>query len=67
MFEKLLHRMRGKIRSQDYVMALHAEEEMDAEDLNVFDVESVILTGRIVERQRDRATGERKYVLRGVR
>lgn len=46
-------------------MTLHAEEEMDADNLTIFDVESVILTGEIIERQKDRLTGEWKYVIEG--
>ena len=39
-------------------MTLHAEEEMNNDDLTIYDVESAILTGKIVERQRDRETAE---------
>jgi hypothetical protein len=46
-------------------MTVHAEEEMEADDLTIFDVESAILSGRIIERQRDRDTQEVKYVVRG--
>ncbi len=46
-------------------MTTHAEEEMDDDGLTIFDVESVILTGEIVERQRDRRTRETKYLVRG--
>jgi len=46
-------------------MTVHAEEEMDADGLSIFDVESVFLTGRIIERQSDLAWGDRKYVIRG--
>jgi hypothetical protein len=46
-------------------MTLHAEEEMDADGLTVFDVESVILTGEIIEQQRDRQSKERKDIVRG--
>lgn len=46
-------------------MTLHAEEEMDADGLTIFDVGSVILTGEIVDQQRDRESKERKYVVRG--
>ena len=46
-------------------MTLHAEEEMDDDELTIFDVESVILTGVIVEQQRDRKSKERKYLVRG--
>jgi hypothetical protein len=33
--------------------------------LTIFDVESVILTREIIERQRDRRTREHKYLVRG--
>lgn len=36
MSEKILQRMRGKVRGRDYVMTLHAEEEMEAEELTVY-------------------------------
>ena len=58
MFEQVLKRFRDKVRRRRYVMTVHAEEEMDNDRLSVFDVESAILTGRIVERQRDRRTRE---------
>jgi hypothetical protein len=57
--------MRNKIRTGDYVMTLHGEEEIDAEDLSVFDVERCILTGKIIERQKDKKTGEIKYRILG--
>jgi hypothetical protein len=57
--------MRNKIRTGDYVMTLHAEEEIDAEELSIFDVERCILTGKIIERQKDRETGETKYRVLG--
>ncbi|MDZ7292644.1 MAG: DUF4258 domain-containing protein [candidate division KSB1 bacterium] len=65
MFDNILHRMRNKIRAGDYVMTLHGEEEIDAEDLSVFDVERCIRTGKIIERQKDRKTGETKYRILG--
>ena len=46
-------------------MTLHAEEEMDEDGLSIFDIETAILTGRIVERQKDRRSAERKYCLVG--
>jgi len=54
-----------KIRSLDYAMTLHAEEEMNGDDLSVFDVEQAIMTGRITERQKDIETGEWKYLIKG--
>ncbi len=47
-------------------MTIHAEEEMNDDALTVLDVESAVLTGRIVERQRDVRTREWKYVVSGA-
>ena len=57
--------MREKVRNRQYVMTIHAEEEMDDDNLSIFDIESVILTGNIRERQKDQETGEWKYVIEG--
>ncbi|MDQ3756146.1 MAG: DUF4258 domain-containing protein [Acidobacteriota bacterium] len=65
MFERILNQMRRKVRALQYVMTLHAEEEMDSDGLSIFDVEQAILTGRISERQRDTETGEWKYLVEG--
>jgi len=65
MYDAELKRMRELIRARRYVMTLHAEDEMDADGLTIFDVESVILAGQITERQRDRQPDEWKYLVRG--
>jgi len=65
MLDRIQKRMRDKVRFRDYVMTLHGEEEMDEDDLTIFDVESVILTGEIFERQKDTNTAEWKYLLKG--
>jgi hypothetical protein len=64
MFERILNRMREKVRALQYVMTVHAEEEMDSDGLSIFDVEQIILTGRVVERQKDAETDEWKYLQR---
>ncbi|MCI0553278.1 MAG: DUF4258 domain-containing protein [Anaerolineae bacterium] len=65
MYERILNQLREKIRTRQYVMTLHADEEMDEDDLSIFDVESVILSGKIIERQKDQNTGEWKYLVKG--
>ncbi|MFQ5812290.1 MAG: DUF4258 domain-containing protein [Anaerolineae bacterium] len=65
MFERILKRLREKVRKRQYVMTLHAEEEMNDDDLTIYDVERGILTGEILERQKDRVTAEWKYRIRG--
>lgn len=65
MFERILKRCRERIRSQQYVMTHHARKEMNVDDLTIYDVEHGILTGKMLERQKDRVTGEWKYRVRG--
>jgi hypothetical protein len=55
--------MRGKVRVLDYVMTIHAEEEMEDDYISILDVEHMIFTGEIIERQRDQETGEWKYLI----
>jgi hypothetical protein len=65
MFERILKLMREKIRTNEYIMTVHAEEEMNNDDLTIYDVESGILNGKIVERQKDKETAELKYRISG--
>lgn len=65
MYERILRLMREKIRTWQYVMTLHAEDEMNDDDLSIFDVERAILTGDVIERQEDHATGEWRYFIAG--
>ena len=67
MFEAILQHIQPKIRALDYVMTIHGDEEMDDDRLSILDIEQVILTGQIVERQRDRNTGDWKYLINGQR
>jgi hypothetical protein len=64
-YDRILKQIRDRIHTRQYVMTLHAEEEMDDDGLSIFDVESGILTGTIIERQRDRARQEWKYLVQG--
>ena len=65
MYDRILKQMREKIRARQYVMTIHAEEEMTDDNLSIFDVERVVLTGSIVERQKDQDTAEWKYLVEG--
>jgi hypothetical protein len=64
-FQRILKQIREKVRQRQYVMTLHAEEEMSDDNLSIFDVERGLLTGEIVERQKDAVTGEWKYLVKG--
>jgi len=61
-----ISQLRDLIRSLNYVVSIHAAEELDDDNLTVLDLENIILTGEIIERQRDRQTREVKCAVRGV-
>jgi Domain of unknown function (DUF4258) len=65
-FDFILQEIRQKISLEQYIMTIHADEEMDDDNLSIGDIETCILTGEILERQRDRETGESKYRIRGI-
>ena len=65
MFERILRQLRERIRTRQYVMTIHAVGEMDDDGLTVFDIERGVLTGEIIERQKDSVTGEYKYLVKG--
>jgi hypothetical protein len=65
MFDRILKEMRDKIRKLEYIMTIHADDEMNDDCLTIFDVERCILTGRILERQKDKDTAEWKYRING--
>ena len=58
--------MRQLVRSMHYVVSIHAAEELDDDDLSILDLENIVLTGQIIQRQRDRQSREVKCVVRGV-
>jgi Domain of unknown function (DUF4258) len=59
-------RLRERVRNLEYSVSLHAAEELEDDDLTILDLESILLSGQIIERQRDRTTRETKYVFQGA-
>jgi hypothetical protein len=57
--------LRQLIRTLSYAVSTHAADELEDDNLSILDLENVILTGEIAERQRDRRTRETKYVVQG--
>ena len=57
---------RHLIRTLNYVVSTHAAEELEDESLSILDLENIILTGEIIERQRDGKTREVKCVVSGI-
>jgi hypothetical protein len=65
MYKRVLEKMRNLIRMRHYVMTLHANEEMDSDSLSIYDIEHCVLTGSIIEKQKELKTAERKYLIKG--
>ncbi|MBI1930794.1 DUF4258 domain-containing protein [Candidatus Poribacteria bacterium] len=65
MLARILNKIREKIRNEEYVLTVHAEEEMADDDFIEVDIETAIWNGRIIGRQRD-SLGRAKYIIQGV-
>jgi hypothetical protein len=64
-FDAVLRTIQEKVRARQFVVTLHAEDEMYEDALAIADIERALLTGRITERQKDQRTAESKYVVTG--
>ena len=58
--------LRHLIRTLSYVVSTHAADELEDDNLSILDLENIVLTGQIIERQRDRTTREAKFVIQGT-
>jgi hypothetical protein len=61
-----INQLRHLIRTLNYVVSTHASEELEDDNLSILDLENIILTGQITERQRDTQTRESKIVISGI-
>ena len=58
--------LRQLVLKLSYVVSTHAADELEDDNLSILDLENIVLTGQIIERQRDRTTREVKYVVQGA-
>ncbi len=65
MYPRILRQIRALVRRGEYVLSVHAENEMADDGLTDQDLEAAILKGRIVRRETDRI-GRPKYVIEGT-
>jgi len=61
-----INQLRNLVRTLNYVVSTHAAEELEDDELSILDLENMVLTGQITERQRDVQTREIKCVVSGV-
>lgn len=62
---RIIDKIRNAIRTGNYDMTYHAVEEMAEDNLGIFDVESAVLSGKIIKREKHDPRGI-KYVIKGV-
>jgi len=65
MYPRILQQIRTLVRDGEYALSIHAENELADDDFTDEDLESAILNGEIVRRERD-SIGRPKYVIEGA-
>jgi Domain of unknown function (DUF4258) len=66
MAQASISHFRHLIRTLNYVVSTHAAEELEDDNLSILDLENIIFTGELIERQRDAKTREVKCVIAGI-
>ena len=61
----VVDRLQAEIPDDLLLIPFHAASELDDDEISVLDVEQIIFTDDIIQRQRDPRTRERKCVIRG--
>ena len=62
---RILDQIRAAIRNAVYDMTVHVVEEMAEDDLDLIDVETAILNGRLIKTEKDDPRGTR-YTVHGT-
>jgi len=65
MYPRVLDKIRTLVTQGEYILSIHAENEMADDRLTEQDLEAAILNGRIARRKRDRI-GRAKYIIEGA-
>ena len=65
MYPRILQQIQALVRQGEYLLSNHAENELDDDGFSDEDLETAILNGKIVKRERDNI-GRPKYVIEGT-
>lgn len=65
MYPRILAKIRALVKRGDYILSIHAENELADDNLDELDLEAAILNGEIIRRERD-PIGRAKYVIEGT-
>ena len=64
MYPRVLDKIRTLVKQGEYILSVHAENELANDGLTEHDLEAAILNGTIIRRERD-PIGRAKYVIEG--
>lgn len=64
MAKRIIDKIREAVRTGNYDMTHHANEEMAEDNLAIYDIEQAILNGKIIKREKDDPRGT-KYTIFG--
>lgn len=65
MYLRVLQQVQTLVRREEYVLSIHVETELENDGFTDQDLETAILNGTIVRRERD-SIGRPKYVIEGT-
>ena len=65
MYPRILAKIRALVKQGDYILSIHAENELADDNLNEQDLEAAILNGEIIRREKDRI-GRPQYLIEGT-
>ncbi len=65
MSRRVIDKIRNAIRSGNYDLTYHAVEEMAEDKLVIYDVESAILSGKVIRKEKNDPRGI-KFIINGV-
>ncbi len=64
MYPRILAKIRTLVKQGEYILSIHAENELADDSLTEQDLEAAILNGNIMRRERD-SIGRAKYIIEG--
>jgi len=64
MYPRILAKIRTLVKQGEYILSIHAENELADDSLTEQDLEAAILNGNIMRRERD-PIGRAKYIIEG--
>lgn len=66
MYDDIERQIKDHVAQGEYYIGIHVEARMRQQDISIYDAEYIVLSGRIVERQRADPPFDYKYIFHGT-